>query len=234
MTATPFDSPVWRGTFHNAEMAPLFTDTAALRADLLVMGTLAITQAKAGLIPEVSAQAIHRAAMEIQIDPAALAPMVSETGEPVIALVAQFQAEMKAPEHAKWVHHQSDPVLTGATGLALRLRQSLKILSSRLDEVSTPLVFAYHADEETRKGLAAGLNLADSKGADQSEAISTIADWIAQRAEKQEPRSDVDSALKHQISALNSTLQTAPPNCTHLIIPMTLPQMVLGLGKLLE
>ena len=37
---------------------------------MLVEGTLAKLQGKAGTIPEISAQAIHRASLELQIDPA--------------------------------------------------------------------------------------------------------------------------------------------------------------------
>ncbi len=72
MTATPFDSPLYRDLFTDRETATLFTDTAELRAMLLTWGALALAQAKHGLIPETAAHAIQRAAMEIQIDPAVI------------------------------------------------------------------------------------------------------------------------------------------------------------------
>ena len=234
MTATPFDSPVWRGVLHDPDLAPLFTDTAVLRAELLVMGTLALTQAKTGAVPEVSAKAIQRAAMEVQIDPAALSGLVAKTGDPVAALVAQFQAEMKAPEHANWVHQQSDTRLTAATGLSLRLRQCLKILSGRLGGAETPPVFAYHPDPEIAAGLAEGLNLGDTAGAHPDDAVLAIATWLNDTALALQARGVFDAALQHQMTHLHTSLHTAAPATRGMIIPMTLPQMVLGLGRLLR
>lgn len=234
MTATLFDSPAWRGVFRDADLAPLFTDTAALRANLLVMGTLALTQAKAGLVPEVSAKAIQRAAMEVQIDPAALSAMIAKTADPVGAVVTEFKAEMQAPEHAKWVHHDSDTRLTEATGLSLRLRQSLKIIGERLGGTQTPSLCAYHQDPETRSGLATGLGLLDGGDDTPEDAFLAIAAWIAARAETQVTPSATGIAIKHQVGHLNAAVQSAPETAAPMMIRMTLPQMVLGLGLLLN
>jgi len=234
MTASVYDSPAWRGLFHDPELSPLFTDTAELRATLLVMGTLALTQAKAGIVPDVSAQAIQRASMEVQIDPAALAKVTSETGDPVLATVAQFKSEMQAPEHAKWVHYDSETTLTAATGLSLRLRQSFKIIGARLGADDTPQVAAYHADADIRAGLAKGLGLSDGSATSPETAIRDIAGWITQQAQDQEPQTTVDQAIQHQIGHLNAAIQSAPDDTSTLINMMTLPQMVLGLGRLLN
>lgn len=231
MTASLYDSPAWRGVFHDPDLFPLFSDTAELRANLLVMGTLAQTQAKAGLVPDLSAEAIYRAAMEVQIDPAALSAMIAETGDPIPALVAEFQKEMKAPEHAKWVHWESDPALTGATGLSLRLRQSLKILGKRLN-VETPAMSAYHSDPTLRAGIATGLGLSDAGDATPVETIRSLAQWVMDQAKTTTKDSLVSAAIRHQLQHLNTTIQTAPPDVAPMINTMTLPQMVLGLGRL--
>jgi hypothetical protein len=234
MTASLFDSPTWRGLFQDADLSPLFTDTAELRAKLLVMGTLALTQAKAGLIPDVSAQAIQRASMEVQVDPAALSKMTAETGDPVIALVAEFGREMQAPEHAKWIHFDSDPALTAATGLSLRLRQAFKIIGKRSDNDDVPGFAAYHDDPATSEGLAAGLGLLDGHGHDPNAAITNISGWIEGAASRITAQTVQHHAIKHQITHLNATIQTAPPETASLINAMTLPQMVLGLGIILN
>lgn len=237
MTASLYDSPTWRALFHDAELSTLFTDTADLRAMLLVMGTLALTQAKAGIVPEVSAKAIQRASMEVQVDPAGLAGVTAKTGDPVQALVSAFQYEMKAPEHAKWVHHDSDTALTAATGLALRLRQSLKIIGARRGDAAplpqTTWLRAYHHDAGIRAGLAEGLALTDAGDAAPTEAIRELADWIATVTSGTPATTPVQQAVQHQMPHLNAALQSAPADGAPLVQAMTLPQMMLGLGRMI-
>ena len=61
MAASVFDSALFAKLFPTGEAARLFSDSAAVRAMLLVEGALAKVQGAAGLIPETSAAAIHRA-----------------------------------------------------------------------------------------------------------------------------------------------------------------------------
>ncbi len=108
MPASPFDSSHLCKLFDAGETARLFSDSAEVRALLLVEGALAKVQGKAGLIPELSAAAIHRATLEIQIDPAGLAQQAGAAGDPVPALVTAFRALMQAPEHAQYLHWGAD------------------------------------------------------------------------------------------------------------------------------
>lgn len=236
MTASLYDSPAWRGVFQDPDLSPLFTDTAELRATLLVMGTLALTQAKAGVVPDVSAQAIQRASMEVQIDPAALSQMIRETGDPVLAIIAQFKSEMQAPEHAKWIHHDSDTALTAATALSLRLRQALKHIGARLsldtDTIPTAQLSAFHAEPAMRTGLAQGLGLADGTAETPHAMICTLAAWATETAQQIDGATPAGTAIKHQMPLLNTMIQTAPNDATSLIASMTLPQMMLGLATL--
>ena len=236
MTASLYDSPAWRGVFQDPDLSPLFTDTAELRATLLVMGTLALTQAKAGVVPDVSAQAIQRASMEVQIDPAALSQMIRETGDPVLAIIAQFKSEMQAPEHAKWIHHDSDTALTAATALSLRLRQALKHIGARLsldaDTIPTAQLSAFHAVPAMQTGLAQGLGLADGTAKTPHAMICTLAAWATETAQQIDGATRAGTAIKHQMPLLNTMIQTAPNDATSLIASMTLPQMMLGLATL--
>jgi 3-carboxy-cis,cis-muconate cycloisomerase len=149
MPASPLDSAIYRELFGDAEVARLFSDTAEVRAMLLVEGALAEVQGELGLIPETAARAIHRAAMELQIDPGALAAETGRNAVPVPALVAAFRAEMKAPEHAQFVHWGATSQDIMDTGLTLRLRKVLEIAEARVGAALTALATIAETHAET-------------------------------------------------------------------------------------
>ena len=132
MAASVFDSPLYAGLFPTGETGRLFSDSAALRAMLLTEGALAKAQGAAGLIPEISAAAIQRATLEIQIDPGALKTATGTNGVCIPAMVAAFRAEMNAPEHAQYVHWGATSQDIIDTGLMLRLRQALSLAEQDL------------------------------------------------------------------------------------------------------
>jgi 3-carboxy-cis,cis-muconate cycloisomerase len=132
MAASIYDSAMFRDLFQDRETAALFSDTAELRAMLLVWGALARAQSGIGLIPAEAADAIQRAAMEIQIDPAALSEETGRNAVVVPALAAAFRSEMKAPEEAQYVHFGATSQDIFDTALALRLRQVLVLAETRL------------------------------------------------------------------------------------------------------
>ncbi len=152
MTAAPSDSAIYRQLLGDAEVGQLFSDTADVRAMMLVEGALARAQGQVGLIPETAAAAIHRASLELQLDPSALAQGVAGNAVPVPGLVEMFRAEMKAPDHAQFLHWGATSQDIMDTALALRLRQALAILDDRLaatiaalgtlarDHAETPMV----------------------------------------------------------------------------------------------
>ena len=133
MAASILDSALYHDLFDAGPAARLFTDSAELRAMLLVEGALAEAQGQIGLIPETAAAYIHRAAREVQIDPTALAPATGRNGVSVPALVAAFRKEMNAPEHAQYLHWGATSQDIIDTALALRLRQFLALMAADLD-----------------------------------------------------------------------------------------------------
>jgi 3-carboxy-cis,cis-muconate cycloisomerase len=149
MPASPFDSAIYRDLLGDAELAHLFSDMAEVRAMLLVEGALAEVQGELGLIPETAGRAIHRAALEVQIDPAALASETGRNAVPVPALVAAFRREMQAPEHAQFVHWGATSQDIIDTGLMLRLRKVLETLETRIGTVLTALAALAEAHAET-------------------------------------------------------------------------------------
>ena len=77
----------------DAEIARLLSDSGEVRAMMLTLGALAKVQAAAGVIPEVSGAFLHRAAMEIQVDPGGLAQATGSNGVTVPGLVAAMRQE---------------------------------------------------------------------------------------------------------------------------------------------
>lgn len=148
MPASPLDSRIYAGLFGDAEVAALFTDSAELRAMLLVEGALARVQGDLGLIPRDAAAFIDRASREVQIDPTALADSVAVNGVPVPGLLAAFRKAAEAPELMRWLHWGATSQDIVDTALALRLRRVLALWGARLDALIACLgkLAADHAD----------------------------------------------------------------------------------------
>ena len=100
MAGSVFDSALYGRLFPAGDVGRLFTDSAEIRAMLLVEGALAKAQGARGIIPADSAKAIQRAAMEVLIDPAAMAGATATNGVSVPALVTEFRKAMAALERA--------------------------------------------------------------------------------------------------------------------------------------
>ncbi len=132
MPAAAADAALYRDLFNDAETAALFTETAEIRAMLLVEGTLARVQGQLGLIPADAAAFIDRASREVLVDPAALAPETARNGVPVPALLAAFRKETQAPELTRWLHWGATSQDILDTALALRLRRVLDLWERRL------------------------------------------------------------------------------------------------------
>lgn len=132
MPAALADSALYRPLFGDDATAALFTDSAEVRAMLLVEGALARVQGRLGLIPEAAAAAIDRASREVQIDPAALGAEVAVNGVPVPGLIGAFRRAMQAPEHAQFLHWGATSQDIVDTALALRLRRVVGDWDARL------------------------------------------------------------------------------------------------------
>lgn len=139
MAGSVFDSPLFSKLFPTGEAGRLFTDTAEVRAMLLVEGTLAKVQGEIGDIPAESAAFIHRSSMELQVDPGGLADATGQNGVSVPGLVAAFRKLMEAPAHAQYVHWGATSQDIIDTGLMLRLRQMLGLLETDLKTTLTAL-----------------------------------------------------------------------------------------------
>lgn len=148
MPASPADSALYRGLFSDEETAALFTDSAEIRAMLLVEGVLARVQGELGIIPAEAAAFIDRASREVVIDPAAMALETATNGVPVPALVTAFRKAMEAPDYARYLHWGATSQDIMETGQALRLRRVVALWDARLGALAQALgrMAAAHAD----------------------------------------------------------------------------------------
>ncbi|WP_204113393.1 lyase family protein [Shimia biformata] len=189
MAGSVFDSPLYSKLFAPGEAGRLFTDTAEVRAMLLVEGALAKVQGELGVIPEDSAFFIHRSAMEVQIDPAGLAASVGTNGVPVPGLLAEFRKAMEAPDHSQYVHWGATSQDIVDTAMMLRLRQLLGLCDTALSDVLTAL--AERADAHAATPMAArtwGQH-------------ATVTTFGAQVAEWGQPMADLHDELTNLIAA---------------------------------
>jgi 3-carboxy-cis,cis-muconate cycloisomerase len=149
VSVSPFDGALYRDLFGDAEIARLFSDTAEVRAMMLVLGALAKAQGAQGVIPETSGRFLHRAMMEAQVDPAGLAEATGRNGVTVPGLVAALRASLDAPEHAQYLHRGATSQDVQDTGLMLRLRQALSLIEARTGRALAALATLADAHAET-------------------------------------------------------------------------------------
>jgi 3-carboxy-cis,cis-muconate cycloisomerase len=135
MPAAPADSALYRPLFGDDAIAQFFTDSAEIRAMVLVQGELALVQGRLGLIPAEAAAFIHRAAREVQIDPASLAAETAQNGVPVPGLIAAFRKATGNPEAMQYLHWGATSQDIMDTALALRLRRVMDLWEERLSKL---------------------------------------------------------------------------------------------------
>ena len=146
MTISPFDSAMLGNLFADAEIAALFTDDAQIASMVLFEAALASAEARAGVIPEASANRIADICREFRPDPATLAAGTASAGVPVPALVKVLKAEIGGDD-ARYVHFGATSQDVFDTGLVLRLRDAVAIIRRR----TRKLIKALIAQAETHR-----------------------------------------------------------------------------------
>jgi len=186
MAGSVFDSPLHAKLFPAGDMGRLFTDTAEVRAMMLVEGSLAKVQGTLGIIPEISAAAIHRASLELQIDPSGLGTATGQNGVSIPGLVAEFRKLMQAPEHAQYLHFGATSQDITDTALMLRVRQLLALQENGLktlvrdlatlarDHATTPMVARTYGQSATLTSFGATVAVWGHMLADLMESLPTL------------------------------------------------------------
>ena len=194
MAGSVFDSPLHAKLFPAGDMGRLFTDTAEVRAMMLVEGSLAKAQGTLGIIPEISAAAIHRASLELQIDPSGLGTATGQNGVSIPGLVAEFRKLMQAPEHAQYLHFGATSQDITDTALMLRVRQLLALQENGLktlvrdlatlarDHATTPMVARTYGQSATLTSFGATVAVWGHMLADLMDALPALRDdvlWVS-------------------------------------------------------
>jgi len=132
MTASPFDSPLYRDLLQDEEIGRLFSDRAEIDAMIRVEAALASVQGSLGIIPEASAMHIVQVLQDLPIDPASLAAGTGDDGIPVPALLSALRSAIQVPGHSQYLHRGATSQDIMDTGLVLRLREICDIIDARL------------------------------------------------------------------------------------------------------
>ncbi len=149
MAASLFDSALYARLLPSGDAGRLFSDSAEVRAMMLVEGALARVQGDLGVIPAESAAFLHRATMEIQLDPAGMAEATGQNGVTVPGLVAAMRKALEAPGHAQYLHWGATSQDIMDTGLMLRLKQVLAQMTVALDATLAALAVLADAQADT-------------------------------------------------------------------------------------
>lgn len=102
LPSTVFDSALFRDMFGTAEMRAVFSDEALVGRYLETEAALARAQARAGVVPQSAADAIHAAAQAVVIDFDKLRRETEIVGYPILPLVHQLSEA--AGEAGRYVH----------------------------------------------------------------------------------------------------------------------------------
>ncbi|WP_417615399.1 3-carboxy-cis,cis-muconate cycloisomerase [Oceanisphaera sp.] len=149
---SPFDSALFRELLSNPDAARWLGDDAQIRAMLKVEGELALAQADCGLIPADAAEAIARAAAELELPAIKLASGTAAAGVPVPALVKALKQALPA-DQARWVHFGATSQDIVDTALVLNCRELIVLYEARLTQIINQLARLARAH---RHSLTAG------------------------------------------------------------------------------
>jgi 3-carboxy-cis,cis-muconate cycloisomerase len=149
MPASLFDSALYARLLPTADAGRLFSDSAEVRAMMLVEGALAKVQGDLGVIPADAAAFLHRASLELQLDPAGMAEATGQNGVSVPGLVAAMRKALEAPAHAQYLHWGATSQDIMDTGLMLRLKQVLAQQAQALDALLAAMAVLADAQADT-------------------------------------------------------------------------------------
>jgi 3-carboxy-cis,cis-muconate cycloisomerase len=139
MTINPADSPIMGALFGSDAMRALFCDRERLQRMLDVEAALARVEAKLGIVPQESADAITKAARVENLNFEELGASTRNVGYPVVALVKALgkAAGGEAPRYVHWGATTQDIL---DTALVLQIRDGLKLVRAEVIAIAKALV----------------------------------------------------------------------------------------------
>ena len=141
MTSNPVDSIIFGGLFGSDAMRAVFDERGLVQKMLDVEAALARVEARLGIVPQASADAITAAAKLDRISLAEIGASTRSVGYPVVALVKALgrAAGGEASRHVHWGATTQD-IMDSA--LVLQLRDGLALVERGLERVIAALAAA--------------------------------------------------------------------------------------------
>ena len=137
--SSPTESFYFRHLYGSDEMRSVFSDEGKIQAWLDTEVALAKSEAACGLIPQTAADAIADAAQFENLDLVAMREEYERVGFPIVPLVHQLNRVCDA-EAAKFIHWGATTQDVIDTGLALQMRDGLKLIEADLNTIIDALV----------------------------------------------------------------------------------------------
>ena len=135
MSVNPADSPVFGALYGTDAMRAVMGERAYLARMLEVEAALARAQARLGIVPEAAAQAITKAAADVdRLDLPALAAATRNTGYPVVGLVKQLSA-LAGAEAGRWTHWGATTQDIMDSAVVLQVKRGLALIGTELEAV---------------------------------------------------------------------------------------------------
>ena len=146
MSATAYDSAIFRDLFGTPAMRAVFSDAALARRYVEVEVALARAEAEVGVIPAAAAEAIARHAATLELDLAKLKAETDVVGYPIVGVVHQMAKA--AGEAGGYVHWGATTQDIMDTATVLQIRAALVLVEADLDAIASALagLAAKHRD----------------------------------------------------------------------------------------
>jgi 3-carboxy-cis,cis-muconate cycloisomerase len=141
MPVNPADSPIFGALYGTAQMHAVFDDRALLQRMLDVEAALARVQARLGIIPTVSAEAITAAATVDRLSLEEIGASTRIVGYPVVALVRAL-GRAAGGDASRYVHWGATTQDILDTALVLQIRQGIDIIEADLAAIGRALAAA--------------------------------------------------------------------------------------------
>jgi 3-carboxy-cis,cis-muconate cycloisomerase len=137
VSATIFDSALYRDVFTTPEMRAVFGDEAQISAYVRAEVALALAQGETGVIPREAAQTIARDAPAVALDREQLKRDTENVGYPIVGLVRQLSEQLG--DAGRYVHWGATTQDIMDTATVLQARDALVLIEAQLVEVMSAL-----------------------------------------------------------------------------------------------
>jgi 3-carboxy-cis,cis-muconate cycloisomerase len=138
MAATIIDSRIFGDIFSTAKMREVFSDETRVRHYLEIEASLALVEARLGIIPQEAADEIRRHCRIDAIDMAKLKAQTERIGYPVLGVVQQLVAACR-DGLGEWCHWGATTQDITDTATVMQIRAALSLVEEDLEAIASAL-----------------------------------------------------------------------------------------------